>query len=83
MGHNLWVEIGIGALVLAVLLYWWLRPVHWTDGEGQISPSNPFDDTDVGSFRWWYFNHTEEGRVLRTGLNLRDWWENERRRWRR
>ncbi|MDX1932357.1 MAG: hypothetical protein SFU56_07115 [Capsulimonadales bacterium] len=80
---NLYVYAALGLVAVGVVVYWWSRPVDWSDGEGTGEPNHPMNDTDAGSFRWWFVNGTDEGRTLGSGLNLRDWWENERRRWRR
>ena len=78
------VLLAVGVVALGALVYWWLRPVTWQDAEGTFDDNtNPLMDTDTGSLAWFFRHRTEEGRFLGFTLGLRDWWENERRRWRR
>jgi hypothetical protein len=69
MGPIGWIFCGVA---LVVVLWWWLRPVHWQDGEGAVGSDNPLTDTDVGSTRWWFFGRGE-GRWF-TGFLA--WYEN-------
>jgi hypothetical protein len=73
MGPIGWTICGVA---LVVVLWWWLRPVHWMDGEGRIGPANPLADSDAGSLRWWFFSRGE-GRWL---TNTIAWYENTFRR---
>jgi hypothetical protein len=63
-------------VALVVVLWWWIRPVHWKDGEGSLEPDNPLHDSDVGSLRWWFFGRGQ-GRFL---TNAFAWYENTFRR---
>ena len=72
------VIVGIGVYVY----YWCKRPIHWQDGEGPLGLHHSLFETDICSFRWWFINYTEPGQVIGHSLDIRDWYENERRRWR-
>lgn len=78
------ILLGVGVVALGGLVYWWMRPVSWQDSEGVFDdPRNPYMDTDTGSWRWAIMRGTDEGQAAGWLLNLRDWIENERNRWRR
>jgi hypothetical protein len=79
----MWIGLGVALVVVIALVYWVARPVTWQDGEGIDEPDNPLMDTDTGSWRWGFLRNSEEGRATGLFLNLRDWLENERRRWRK
>lgn len=80
---TIFVGIAVAIVLIGGLVYWFNRPVTWQDGEGIDEPDNPLLDTDLGSTRWGWMRKSDEGRVFGLFLTLRDWWENERLRWRK
>lgn len=76
-----WIVVALITVAVGGVIYWWRRPVSWQDGEDSaLHDEGPLLDTDLGRSRFWLFETSSENRLVGWLLNLRDWFENERRR---